>query len=460
MKCKKCGTNNPKEYKFCEECGELLKKVTPAKKSVPGVCPSCEHKNPKEYKFCEECGVGLMAPAMPKAQAPPLAETVPETQEPTVRRLTEEQEALPVKEQTAPAVVDEAQEEEKEKKRRPLIWGVLGALGTLLVCLAAFILLPSPPPAEETILPEFFDNTWEQVVERREAAVDEGGIVGAIVEGVQDAIGGGQNGGGGEDGGGGQADPQKDTGQIIPDDEQCQTNRNDFIEDPYFDEYNEKFCNCIKKGGDGWTCCAQLAGTHWSDTVAGKHIRDGCTFNREEVENHCLKAGGRIDTPVIGIIACRYENLDQVPYRLLGPSTSSDCCQITDVSGVSYESVTGVSRHLQFDLECDDNWPISDSQSISGVVLIGKNQDERWTDVTCEPDSSSKKSVHCESDKSVEQKMSWSKVELEYDGCTWESPKFFTPEYTKGSQPSEETETESESESESACDPNDSYCSD
>jgi hypothetical protein len=63
MKCTKCGHDNRKGIKFCEECGELLK----APGHVPGnLCPHCGTANRAGIKFCENCGK-LLADATPPA---------------------------------------------------------------------------------------------------------------------------------------------------------------------------------------------------------------------------------------------------------------------------------------------------------------------------------------------------------------------------------------------------------
>jgi len=50
IKCSSCHTENPEEFKFCENCGARLDVIS---------CPQCSHENPREYKFCEECGASL-----------------------------------------------------------------------------------------------------------------------------------------------------------------------------------------------------------------------------------------------------------------------------------------------------------------------------------------------------------------------------------------------------------------
>ena len=60
MKCPKCQTENPEEWKFCRECGENLLLV----------CPRCEHKNLPGDKFCGECGIKLEETVEEKIETP------------------------------------------------------------------------------------------------------------------------------------------------------------------------------------------------------------------------------------------------------------------------------------------------------------------------------------------------------------------------------------------------------
>ncbi|MFW8051903.1 zinc ribbon domain-containing protein [Vagococcus fluvialis] len=55
-KCNNCGHLNPKDGKFCEECGSSLLEVSV---SLPSDCPSCGAVNDSGAKFCESCGHNL-----------------------------------------------------------------------------------------------------------------------------------------------------------------------------------------------------------------------------------------------------------------------------------------------------------------------------------------------------------------------------------------------------------------
>ena len=52
MQCSKCQFENPKEIKFCGECGAKLERL----------CPSCNSSSPPNFKFCGECGHKLDIP--------------------------------------------------------------------------------------------------------------------------------------------------------------------------------------------------------------------------------------------------------------------------------------------------------------------------------------------------------------------------------------------------------------
>lgn len=113
----------------------------------------------------------------------------------------------------------------------------------------------------------------------------------------------------------------------------------------------------------------------------------------------------------------------------------AECCDIIEVSGVHYENVPGVSRYLHFDVECVDNWPVSPGECIPGETFIGVPMYTLWAEVTCCAESDDLDVLHCESDYSVEQKVSWTRMELEHRGCEWDSPRFYSPPYIGFSSP-------------------------
>jgi beta-lactam-binding protein with PASTA domain len=116
-RCPSCGSENPADYRFCEECGAELAPLeaavrkaegaapattpadvvspaglpaadaaaqlrkpeeegaSPVEASAPSIpadvpCPACGHPNPAGYRFCEECGAELTTPATERASQP------------------------------------------------------------------------------------------------------------------------------------------------------------------------------------------------------------------------------------------------------------------------------------------------------------------------------------------------------------------------------------------------------
>ncbi|MGH7857795.1 MAG: double zinc ribbon domain-containing protein, partial [Candidatus Binatia bacterium] len=62
MRCAKCGSENPEENRFCEECGEPLARQ----------CPACGRAVRADARFCGGCGAALegIAKAEPQAESP------------------------------------------------------------------------------------------------------------------------------------------------------------------------------------------------------------------------------------------------------------------------------------------------------------------------------------------------------------------------------------------------------
>ena len=110
----------------------------------------------------------------------------------------------------------------------------------------------------------------------------------------------------------------------------------------------------------------------------------------------------------------------------------AECCDIIKVSDVHYEGVSGVSRYLHFDVECGGNWPVSPGECIPGETFIGEPMYIPWAEVTCCVESDDLDVLHCGSDYNVEQKVSWTRVELKHRGCEWDSPRFYSPPYFGG----------------------------
>jgi hypothetical protein len=131
---------------------------------------------------------------------------------------------------------------------------------------------------------------------------------------------------------------------------------------------------------------------------------------------------------------------------------SVDCCEITDVTRVRMEVTNKFI--LKFDVECDEPWPLASGECIPGKTYIGADQDIFWADVECCLDDSMDDLLHCESGH-VDQKVSWTKVELNNGECEWVSPKFFTPAY----QPDKRAPASEESSgSSSGCPSGQSMC--
>ena len=62
MKCSKCQFENPKDAKFCNECGGTLQMA----------CPKCGKVNPPGSKFCNECGHKLATQEAVEGEKPSL----------------------------------------------------------------------------------------------------------------------------------------------------------------------------------------------------------------------------------------------------------------------------------------------------------------------------------------------------------------------------------------------------
>src|SRR5262245_28759587 len=60
MKCPRCQHDNPREQRFCGQCGARLAVA----------CASCGMSNPPGQKFCGECGAGLVSDARAKSASP------------------------------------------------------------------------------------------------------------------------------------------------------------------------------------------------------------------------------------------------------------------------------------------------------------------------------------------------------------------------------------------------------
>ena len=68
MKCSKCGTENPDNFKFCGQCGESLNSTRH--------CPQCSTEVPPEAAYCPECGYKLITITAPRESSSLLSSTV------------------------------------------------------------------------------------------------------------------------------------------------------------------------------------------------------------------------------------------------------------------------------------------------------------------------------------------------------------------------------------------------
>ena len=68
MKCENCGTENPNDQKFCENCGnvlapeqpeELIATPQPIQEDAVIECSICKQQNPQGTVFCNGCGASL-----------------------------------------------------------------------------------------------------------------------------------------------------------------------------------------------------------------------------------------------------------------------------------------------------------------------------------------------------------------------------------------------------------------
>lgn len=108
LKCIACGTENPADFKFCENCGEKLDQIICSNCShanLPDMkfceecgqrldiikCSSCDHENPSDFKFCEECGhqLGLQVSNLSETEVPRPEDITPEIKPQSQRTVPE-----------------------------------------------------------------------------------------------------------------------------------------------------------------------------------------------------------------------------------------------------------------------------------------------------------------------------------------------------------------------------------
>jgi len=97
--CQDCGHPNHHEYKFCEECGHDLKE---------GLCPQCGHQTVGGAKFCQKCGAALAAKPPPPAPEQPEISAVPDPTQSKPRSIAHQPTPAPVKRTTVQAAPETA----------------------------------------------------------------------------------------------------------------------------------------------------------------------------------------------------------------------------------------------------------------------------------------------------------------------------------------------------------------
>jgi ribosomal protein L32 len=71
--CQHCKTDNPPDFKFCQECGEAL---------IPlNTCPECGHNNQPDFNYCMNCGHTLL-PSTPPSTSERSPRPVPQYPQP------------------------------------------------------------------------------------------------------------------------------------------------------------------------------------------------------------------------------------------------------------------------------------------------------------------------------------------------------------------------------------------
>lgn len=175
-----------------------------------------------------------------------------------------------------------------------------------------------------------------------------------------------------------------------------------------------------------------------SDLVRFSFKIDDCKVRYSKRDGLLEEAGGDDD-------AIKFNLSEQLP----------DCCPDLEVTYTGYIEPT-VLRLLEINLSCEDGaWNIDDGECIGGETLVGADQNIFWTDVDC---CLSDDELHCESPGTVDQKKSWTKLELSGDTCS--SEVFFqSTYYEQGGTGDDESPCKSGEIlcGGSCCDPSDCY---
>ena len=389
---------NRKGAKHCKDCGEPLAAATGL------VCPSCGHKNPKGAKFCDDCGADLSTTPPPNSKP---------------RRLTEEP-------STTPPVVVEVRKEEKRRLNPLWLVVILLLLLLLLICGCGGLLLFGKVEVPEFVAPyveSYIEPYLEDMRESYRGFID-------------------------------RSQPDEDVGKGGPPkdkDIDCEDFRDDL----------EK----VKRGG---TMDDPQDPNKWvMDVIDIGNLKDLELFYQweggEKARADCKDKGD--------FLRCSFPNppglqteikfwiaLDDCEDELgfikwdeegditdhifqLAPSSAS-CCPELEVTYTGYYNPK-VLRLLEIDLTCEDSaWNIDEGDILNGEVFIGEGQVDLWTEVSCEL---SDDVLHCVSPGTVDQKVSWCKLDVVGDNCSSEA--YFQCPYYEQYEPPDEPKVQPTEES-------------
>ena len=414
MKCPHCKEELPQDdYSICPFCAKPIK--------TKKVCPHCnEELDQDDYKICPFCAEPLEAAA---PAAPPPEEW---QKQPSRAPRTTPPQPTPVE------VVVKVQE---EKKRRLYPLWVLILLLLLLLCCCGLML------TEQVEVPEVIAPQVNPILDNmRESLPD---FIGGIGTGREEGGDGGD-----KDGGGKGKQPAKEEEADCDDEElKLQIMRN---VGQKFKGCNDGICEVHLENTENvgnleliiWSCyepggCLDP----WIEECEDHGVFQSCTFPEPrwpeddgiltEIDFAVIPEGCNLDDglyvrPGPWDRFGNYIGMGAEEEEAAAEEEPVDCCEIVNVIEVRMEITNKFI--LKFDVECDGSWPASGGECIPGKTYVGADQDIFWADVDCCPDSSADDLLHCESGH-VDQKVSWTKVELSDGECTWESPKFFTPAY-------------------------------
>lgn len=401
MKCPHCKKNLEKDdYNICPFC----------EKPIKNICPHCkEDLDQADYNICPFCMKPLKGKAAPKKPA-----------RKKVQRLTEEPPAPPAKEQPAPPPVVVQLQEEKKRRLNPL-W-LLVILLLLLVCCCGLLI------TEQVEVPKFAAPYIEPYLENMREAFR--GFIDPQPPAVE------------------QPKPKKeeeidcdkfgdllDEAFLAPSDAvKCDhAGCNLFIPQEIYAELEDK----IPYLTEGFDEEGNLD-SDFTDNIHKPHCTKIGDSYKCFIDHTGMKDLVSLWFTIKGCESVGYtfplweEEKEKQQFQLAEEPV--ECCEIVEVTGVRYDSIPGVKRILQLSPICDADWPVSPGECIPGETFIGEDHDIFWADVTCCAESDDLAVLDCESDYSVEQKVSWTVVRMEHEECEWESPRFYSPAYYQESE--------------------------